>query len=405
MRRRSKLLLVVGTVAIVIVGGLYAALVFDVFRNDSRELSTLSPKGPSAESIQTLNIWAFAGAALVFVLVFGGGLYIIWRFRDHEPEEETFPEQVHGRTTLEIGWTLAPAVLLAALAVGTVITIIDLNKHDDNALQVKVEGQQWWWRYQYDLDNDGSFDGPNDLVTATELVIPTNREVNLTITSNDVIHSFWIPALNGKKDAVPGMDTDWKLEASEPGVFRGQCTEYCGLSHANMRMLVRALEPADYERWLDNQLQPAREPAPGTEAALGKDHFEALCAQCHVIRGQFEKAAVETPPLVSGVAPNLTHVASRGTFAGSIFNLYSPLLATPDDPTGSAADVSLAGDPGDALYGGESQFYFNQPALEAWLRNPPAMKPMAAGQERGMPNLGLSETQIDQLVAYLKTLK
>jgi cytochrome c oxidase subunit 2 len=405
MPRRSKSLLVFGAFAVGLVGLLYVALVWDVFRNDDRELTTLSPKGPAAESIQTLNIWAFAGAALVFVLVFAGAFYVMWRFRDHEPEEETFPEQVHGRTALEIGWTLAPAVLLAALAVGTVITIIDLNKHSDDALQVKVEGQQWWWRFHYDLDNDGAFDGPGDLTTATELVIPTDREVTLTITSNDVIHSFWIPALNGKKDAVPGMNTDWKLEASEVGVFRGQCTEYCGLSHANMRMLVRALTPDDYERWLDNQLEPAPEPAPGSEAAEGKEQFGALCAQCHVIRGQFEDAAVETPPLVSGVAPNLTHLATRGTFAGSIFNLYSPSLPTAENPTGSAEDVSLPGDPGDALYGGESQFYFNQPVLEAWLRNPPEMKPMASGQERGMPNLGLSEAQIDQLVAYLKTLK
>jgi cytochrome c oxidase subunit 2 len=220
-----------------------------------------------------------------------------------------------------------------------------------------------------------------------------------------VIHSFWIPALNGKKDAVPGMDTDLKMEASEPGVFRGQCTEYCGLSHANMRMLVRALSPDDYQGWLENQLRPAREPAPGTDAALGKEQFGALCAQCHVIRGQFEKAAEETPPLVSGVAPNLTHFATRGTFAGSIFNLYSSQPPTAEDPTGGASDRSAPGDPGDALYGGESQFYFNRPTLEAWLRNPPAVKPMAAGQERGMPNLGLSEAQIDQLVAYLETLK
>jgi cytochrome c oxidase subunit 2 len=406
MKRRSKSLLVFGGFAIGLVALLYLALVVDVFQNKNKELTTLSPKGPSAESIQQLNIWVFAAAAVVFVAVFAAGFFIMWRFRDRDPEEEEdFPEQVHGRTALEIGWTIAPAVLLAAVAVGTVITIINLNKQSPEALQVKVEGQQWWWRFQYDLDNDGNFDGPNDLTTATELVVPVDREVDLHITSNDVIHSFWIPALNGKKDAVPGLTSDWKLEASDAGVYRGQCTEYCGLSHANMRMLVRALPATDYESWLENQLRPASDPPAGTLAAQGKTQFGNLCATCHIIRGQFEKAAVDRPPLVSGVAPNLTHLMTRGTFAGSIFNLWSPDPPTPGDPTGNAGDRSAAGDPTGALYGGDGTNYFNRPALEAWLRNPPGVKPMASTQERGMPNLGLSEDQIDQLVAYLQTLK
>jgi cytochrome c oxidase subunit 2 len=405
MPRRSKSLLVFGAFATGLVGLVYLGLTLDVFRNDSKELTTLSPKGPAADSIQVLNIWVFGAAAAVFVLVFAAGFFIMWRFRDRDPEEETFPEQIHGRTAFEIGWTIAPAVLLAAVAVATVITIIDLNQQSPDAMQVKVEGNQWWWRFHYDLDNDGAFDGPSDLTTATELVIPVDREVALTITSNDVIHSFWIPSLNGKKDAVPGMNTDWKLEASVPGVFRGQCTEYCGLSHANMRMLVRALPASDYERWLENQLRPASDPAAGTDAAEGKTQFGNLCATCHVIRGQFEKAATEEPPLVSGVAPNLTHLMTRGTFAGSIFNLWSPEPPSAGDPAGDAGDVSAAGDPTDALYGGQGTNYFNRPTLEAWLRDPPGVKPMAAGQERGMPNLGLSEDQIDQLVAYLQTLK
>jgi cytochrome c oxidase subunit 2 len=406
MRRRSKSLLVFAAFAIGLVALLYVSLTVAVFQNDDKELTTLSPKGPTAASIQTLNIWVFGAAALVFVLVFAAGFYILWRFRDTDAEEEEeFPEQVHGRTALEIGWTVAPAVLLAAIAVATVIAIIDQNRFSSDALQVKVEGQQWWWSFHYDLDNDGAFDGPNDLTTATELVVPVDREVNLTITSNDVIHSFWIPALNGKKDAVPGMTTDWKLEASEPGAFRGQCTEYCGLSHANMRMLVRALSTEDYDRWLENQLESPDEPLAGTEAAEGQDQFGALCATCHIVRGQFEDAAVEEPPLVAGVAPNLTHLMTRGTFAGSIFNLWSPDPPTEGDPTGGAADRAAIGDPTGALYGDVGTNYFNRPALEAWLRNPPAMKPMASDEERGMPNLGLSEDQIDQLVAYLQTLK
>jgi cytochrome c oxidase subunit 2 len=406
MPRRSIFLRVTAVFAIAVVGLLYLALVLDVFRNDSRELTTLSPKGPQAETIQTLNIWVFAAAAMVFVLVFGAGFYLMWRFRDRgTDDEDDVPEQVHGRLALEIGWTIAPALLLLAIAVATVVGIIDLYREPENALKVNVEGQQWWWRFHYDLDDDGSFEGPGDLTTATELVIPVGRPVDLTIESNDVIHSFWIPALNGKKDAVPGITTDWSFEASEAGVFRGQCTEYCGLSHANMRMLVRALEPADYQRWLENQLTPPEPPTPGTEAADGQQQFGSLCATCHIVRGQFERAAVEEPPLVSGVAPNLTHLMTRGTFAGSILNLWSPEIPTEADPTGNAEDASVPGNPGDALFGGDSAHYFNRTALERWLRNPPGVKPMASGQGRGMPNLGLSEEQIDQLVAYLETLK
>jgi cytochrome c oxidase subunit 2 len=172
-----------------------------------------------------------------------------------------------------------------------------------------------------------------------------------------------------------------------------------------MRMLVRALDQADYDRWLENQLEPPDPPAPRTEAADGQAQFGYLCATCHVVRGQFERAALEEPPLVSGVAPNLTHLMTRGTFAGSIFNLWSPDLPTAEHPTGNAENASLPGNPGDSLFGGDSAYYFNRTALEEWLRNPPGVKPMAAGQERGMPNLGLSEEQIDQLVAYLETLK
>src|SRR5690606_25216490 len=150
--------------------------------------------------------------------------------------------------------------------------------------------------------------------------------------------------------------------------------------------------PEDYERWLENQRKPAPVPEPGSDAEAGAEQFEALCAQCHVVRGQFEDALVDPAevPLVTHVAPDLTKLATRGTFAGSIFNLYSPLLPTPEDPAGDVADVSLPGDPGEALYGGESDHYFNEITLEAWLRNPPALKAMAPDQQRGMPDLGLS---------------
>jgi cytochrome c oxidase subunit 2 len=405
MPRRSLFLRSFAGFSLILVALLYGWLIYDSFQNEGKPLSWLNPEGPSAQTIMNLSWPVFAVAAVVFVAVLGGTLVIVWKYRDKGDDDEDFPEQVHGRTMLEIGWTVAPAVLLAFIAVATVIVILDLEERDPDAMKVQVVGNQWWWQFQYDANNDGEYNTPDDFSTAGELVVPVGREIDLVMTSNDVIHSFWIPQLSGKRDTVPGMETYWKVEASEPGVYKGQCTEYCGLSHANMRMLVRALDPADYERWFENQRRPAEEAEPGSDAALGQEQFGNLCAQCHVVRGQFEAAAESRPPLVSGLAPDLTKFATRGTFAGSIFNLYSPLLPTPEDPLGEINDVSISGDPGAALYGGESDHVFNEADLEAWLRDPSAVKPMAADQQRGMPTLGLTEEQIDQLIAYLRTLK
>jgi len=409
MPRRSLFLRILGTFAVVLVGGLYVVLIWAVLQNDGKQLTTLAPAGRFARDIQNLVAPVFIIAGVIGVAVLGTVLYIAWRFRStaEDGEEEELPTQVHGKTVLEIGWTMLPAIILAGIAVGTVVTIINLENRGPDPLKVRVFGQQWWWGYQYDGNGDGDFDDPEDFETATEMVIPVGRTVELIQTSNDVIHSFWIPGLNGKKDAVPGVETRWGLEADEVGWYRGQCTEYCGLSHANMRMMVRAVDQATYEEWFANQLREAREPAPGSLAEQGKAQFSNLCAQCHIVRGQFEKARTERPPLVSGIAPDLTHFATRGTFAGSIFNLYTPQESGAPVPTpGDPADVANPGEPGGALVGGDPAPYsVNRTTLEAWLRNPPAMKPAYADGQRGMPNLGLTEEQIDQLVAYLETLR
>ena len=425
--KRKNILRSIFAVAVCLVTAwlLFGQIYVSIWGNEGKQLTTLSPQGQAARIIQDLVTPVFLIAFVILIAVVGAVLFIVMKFRDTGEDDDEVPSQLHGNTVLEVGWTILPALILLVVAVLTVGTIRDLERREEGALKVKVLGQQWWWAYQYDLNDDGIFTGPEDLTTATELVIPTGREVDLTQTANDVIHSFWIPKLNGKKDAVPGETTYWKLKTDNVGVYRGQCTEFCGLSHANMRMLVRAIPPADFDAWVQNQLKPAVEPEPGTMAAEGKAVFEQLCAQCHLIRGVNDdlKSAANgidpwSPelaefPLVAGIAPDLTHFRSRGTFAGSIFN-----LALPDGPDGGwpgtgcteedkftrclpGDDQSVAGNPNNPL---------NQSALEAWLRDPPAMKPMAAepnadGKGRGMPNLGLSEEQIDQLVAYLDTLK
>jgi cytochrome c oxidase subunit 2 len=291
---------------------------------------------------------------------------------------------LHGNTPLELTWTALPALLLAGLAVFNVQTIFSLEERAPDAIEIDVYGQQWWWEYRYDLDSDGE----PEIVTANEMVIPAGKPVELNIRSRDVIHSFWIPALNGKMDATPGSTHFMALQANEPGVYEGQCTEFCGLSHGYMRMSVKALEPAEYEQWLTDQQAPPEEP-PGELAQEGLAAFQSQCAYCHQVNGLtadgtydgdgpvadyrgLDGAAV--PTVRPGVAPNLTHLMSRERFAGGMFPLYN------DDGTP------------------------NEAQLKEWLTDPEAMKPMRPNNQQGMPNLNLDPATIDALVAYLVTL-
>ena len=355
-------------------------------RDDSgRPLTTLNPKGKQAQSIDDLVSPVFWVAGVVFVLVQVGVIYMVIRFRRREDDVDGVdePVQTHGIPALEWAWTGLPLVVLVALGVLNAKTILDLEKTPDDAIDVEVYGQQWWWEYRYDVDGD---DQP-DIITANQMVVPAGRHIHLKIRSNDVIHSFWIPQLNGKMDSVPGRTNDWSIEADEPGLYQGTCTEFCGLSHALMRMEVKAVTADEFEAWKDEQLKPAVKPADGTLAAEGWDEFKTNCASCHQVNGmsyKFEKETDGAPDadygdgqvsLTSGNAPNLTHLLSRNQFAGNLFALH-----TKDGEV-------------------------NEAALGSWLRDPAAMKPMAPDQFRGMPNLNLSQDQIDKLVAYLSTLK
>ena len=350
---------------------------------DNAPLDTLEPKGPEARTIDHLVNPVFLIAGVVFVLVQGGVLFLAWRYRKRRGDDDSLPPQVHGNTKLELGWTFIPALLLAGVGGASVLTILDLDDTPPDAMEVTVIGQQWWWEYRYDVDQDGT----DDIITANDLVIPIGTPVDLTITSRDVIHSFWIPALNGKRDAVPGREHPLLIEADEPGVYRGQCTEFCGLSHGYMRMRVVALDEADYAAWQANQLTAAK--APTTELALaGRETFRTTCSQCHRVRGaEGNDDLFKGSATVSGSAPDLTHFASRGAFAGAIFDLWSD--------TDQSGEVDI-----DELGGA-----FNVADLQAWLRDPPGQKPMYPQGSRGMPNLELSQVQIDQLVAYLETLE
>ncbi|QXC59487.1 cytochrome c oxidase subunit II [Aquihabitans sp. G128] len=375
--------------------------------------TTLKPKGPEAEKINNLINPIFGIAGVVFVLILGGALFVALKFRAKDDDDfDEFPSQVHGNFKLEIGWTAIPAVILAVVGGFTVATIFDLAQKPDpkTAVQVEVIGQQWWWEYRYDTNNDGKFD---EIITANDLVIPAGREISLHIKSRDVIHSWWAPALNGKKDAVPGRTHPLTIEANSPGEYIGQCTEFCGLSHAEMRIKVVALDENDYQAWTEHQQKEfnPRASSASDSALAGWTTFNSQCTSCHRITGLSDAppagdpgkttGAFKYPPVVnqvSGEAPNLTHFMSRSTFAGAKFNLRKDTKACRDlgeDWAQTDAGIKKC---------------LNRTDLQAWLRNAPSMKAMKPGdvpspESRGMPNFNLSEDQINDLVAFLTTLK
>jgi cytochrome c oxidase subunit 2 len=345
-----------------------------------------SPEGDKARAINDLQVPVFIVAGIVGVLVAVLLTMAIVRGRRRFKDGSEEPEQIEGNFQREIAWTIAPAVLLLIISIFTVATLLRLDDADAlpadlESMEITVYGQQWWWGYEYDLDGDGEV----EIITANELVIPAGVDLTLNVTSRDVIHSFWVPSLNGTRDAVPGRMHTIVLNADEPGEFHGQCKEFCGLSHANMYLRVVALSSSDFQTWIEQQQQTQPMLAEGDPGYDGQQLFLARCAACHQINGledaDGQPLEVEgNATVVSGHAPNLTHLMSRETFAGAMFDLYDP-------DTGA----------------------FNRSQLEAWLRNPPAEKPMYTdieeGEEyRGMPDLGLTEEEIDQLIDYLTTL-
>src|SRR5439155_14980435 len=191
-------------------------------------------------------------------------LYTMWKYRSRPGQRE--PEHVHGNTTLEIMWTVIPALILAWIAVPTVTSIFRTEAPAPaNALQVEVIGHQWWWEFKIPEFR---------VVTANELYLPLGRPVNFKLTSVDVIHSFWIPSLAGKRDVMPGRHVNYiwfTPDSMTESAFNGVCVEYCGTSHANMRFRAFVVSPQEFESWAAYQKSPAAltlaSPAPATPAA------------------------------------------------------------------------------------------------------------------------------------------
>lgn len=380
----------------------FAVLVAGCAQNAPQD--TWDPAGPNAESIHKLDILVYSIAGVVLVAVIAVLIYVFAKFRDRG---QPIPEQVHGKPALEIALTILPALILIGVAVPSVSTLLALNKTDDTECIINVTGQQWWWEVDYPVqDGCGGIEQP--IVTSGQMIIEEGTKVLVRGTSRDVIHSWWIPRLNGKRDMVPGRIHTVRLEADEPGIYAGQCTEFCGLSHANMRMEVIAMNTADFTAWKANQLEAYTSPEEGTLAAEGEATFVTQCSRCHQVNGLENSDG--TPNIArpdqnvwAGAAPNLTNLMTRTTFAGASWDLLSEQCR----PNVWAADAEEVGA---AYLEGVSEDCLNEVELREWLRNAPAKKPMYTDPEsleatnglpRGMPYLALSEDQIDQLIAYL----
>ena len=368
---------------------------------------TWQPAGPNAKMIDDLQQPIFLVAGIVGVIVMAAVGWVVFRYRDRG---QAIPEQTHGKPAVEITLTVIPVLILIGVAIPTVDVIFDLAETDDTEMIINVTGQQWWWEYDYPAngDNATNYGISAPIVTSGQLVIPEDTKVLLRVTSRDVIHSYWIPKLNGKKDSVPGRVHPLRLEGSTPGIYAGQCTEFCGLSHAYMRMEAVVLTRPDFDAWVANQLKPYTPPAQGTLAAEGESVYIAQCSRCHQVNGlaNTDGTLIVSAPeqyMVAGAAPNLTHLMTRNTFAGAAWDLLTP--ACRDDVWNAKPEEF-----GAKYLAGVSESCLNQKDLREWLRNAPEKKPMYAdptklqetdGKYRGMPALGLTEDQIDALIAYL----
>jgi cytochrome c oxidase subunit 2 len=347
----------------------------------SQNLSIFDPVSPPAESIRNLSVLVLAITGFIFVVVEGILIYSMVRFRRRAAagadatglavSAKTEPPQVYGSMPIEIAWTAGPALVVFVLVLVSARTLWEVNvpppqpKEGDNTLFVTVVGRQWWWEYQYDHYNgkpiravglDGvATDIP--VITANELHVPVSedgvpRPVYLTLKSADVCHSFWVPRLAGKTDLIPGRINSMWFQTDKPGLYLGQCAEYCGTQHANMLIRIVVDLPSDFESWIENERKPAVE---NPTAIAGKSAFLAQsCVNCHRVRGT---------PAQGRYAPDLTHLMARKSLAAGMIE--------------------------------------NSPEnLRRWIDDPQKIKPGCL-----MPAFGLSDRERDDIVGYLLTLR
>jgi cytochrome c oxidase subunit 2 len=312
--------------------------------------SIFDPVSPPAAEIYSLSVLVLGISAAIFVVVAGLIVYSIVRFRRRPGDDDREPPQIYGSNPIEVAWTVVPLLIVFVLFLVTTRTLLAVQRAPapPGALRVTVIGHQWWWEFRYpDLG----------IVTANELHVPASslgdrRPTYLQLESVDVVHSFWIPQLNGKTDVIPNRVNSMWIEPMRPGLYLGQCAEYCGTQHAHMLLRVTAHPPDEFDAWVASQRSPA---AVEASVGAGRALFQSVaCVNCHRVDGT----------IADGVfGPDLTHLMSRATIGAGV---------APNTPD----------------------------ALRAWVNNPDQLKPGVL-----MPAMKLSRAEVDQIVAYLATLK
>lgn len=301
-----------------------------------------------------LSMLVLGVTAGIFIVVGGLLLYSVIRFRSRESDSQREPPQIYGSTQIELSWTVIPILIVVMLFLSTTRVILDTQAapKPSSALDVIVIGHQFWWEYRYPKLG---------VVTANELHIPVSDPAKptptyLTLSSADTDHSFWVPRLAGKTDLIPNrVNTMW-IDPEQPGLYLGQCAQYCGTQHAKMLLRVYAQSPEDFAAWIKQQQMSATSDLSGNPAAMeGKAVFMgSACINCHTIAGTVATGRF---------GPDLTHLASRDTIASG------PVHNTPEN-------------------------------LKQWIADPNSMKPGAL-----MPSMHLNDHDLDVITAYLTTLR
>jgi cytochrome c oxidase subunit II len=311
--------------------------------------SALAPAADQAQAIDgiwRLMLWI---CVPMYALVLIGVAVVIWRMRRVAPEfTPSTPSDAQISRAL-VAWVVVIVAGLIVLTLGSFFVDRQLIPGQGADVNIRITGMQWWWQIEYVSD-----DASQRFMTANELHLPVGKTVHIDLMSGDVIHSFWVPNLSGKRDLIPGRTNTIELTPRQVGTFRGQCAEFCGLQHAKMAMLVFVDSENDFKAWWQRQVQ-ARNELPSDVAKQGEQLFvSSACAMCHTVRGTIAG---------SQAGPDLTHLASRHTLAAG---------ALP----------------------------FNAGSLAAWLADPQTQKPGT-----NMPTVDLEPDQLNALVAYLMSLQ
>jgi cytochrome c oxidase subunit II len=309
-----------------------------------------APNSTPADSIFSLSLFVLSVTAGIFVVVGGLLTYSVVKFRKRANDDGREPPQVYGSNQVELAWTVIPVLIVVALFMATarVIATVQHPPLPRNAIEVVAIGHQFWWEYRY----------PGlKVVTANELHVPVSDPAHPTPThiellSADTDHSFWVPRLAGKTDLIPNHPNNTWIDPHETGLYLGQCAQYCGTQHALMLLRVYVQSQQDFERWIEQQQQPAH---PSDAASVGQHIFETTaCINCHTVAGTVADGRF---------GPDLTHLMSRDTIAAG---------AAPNNPE----------------------------TLKRWIQSPDSIKPGSL-----MPAMQLSDRDLDALTAYLETLR